>query len=119
MTASVVKTDDGAGNMLLSCKEANEELVWDKLTEMMENKTVVHGKIGGIVNAGVIMYVEGVRGFIPASKLDLHYVEDTEVYLGREVDAIIINVEEENKKTSIICKGCIDKKSAGGEKRQD
>lgn len=111
LTASVVKTDDGAGNMLLSCKEANEELVWDKLTEMMENKTVVHGKIGGIVNAGVIMYVEGVRGFIPASKLDLHYVEDTEVYLGREVDAIIINVEEENKKLVLSVKDVLIKKA--------
>ena len=110
MTASVVKTDDGAGNMLLSCKEANEELVWDKLTEMMENKTV-DGKIGGIVNAGVIMYVEGVRGFIPASKLDLHYVEDTEVYLGREVDAIIINVEEENKKLVLSVKDVLIKKA--------
>lgn len=46
LTASVIKTDDGAGNMLLSCREANEELVWDKLKDMMENKTVIHGKIG-------------------------------------------------------------------------
>lgn len=111
LTACVVKTDDGAGNMLLSCKEANEELVWEKLTEMMENKTVIHGKIGGIVNAGVIMYVEGVRGFIPASKLDLHYVEETEAYLGKEVDALIISVEEEHKKLVLSVKDVLIKRA--------
>ena len=111
LTASVIKTDDGAGNMLLSCREANEELVWDKLKDMMENKTVIHGKIGGIVNAGVIMYVEGVRGFIPASKLDLHYVEETEGYLGKEVDAVIIDVEEEQKKLVLSVKDVLIKKA--------
>ncbi len=97
--------------MLLSCREANEELVWDKLKDMMENKTVIHGKIGGIVNAGVIMYVEGVRGFIPASKLDLHYVEETEGYLGKEVDAVIIDVEEEQKKLVLSVKDVLIKKA--------
>ena len=111
LTASVMKTDDGAGNMLLSCREANEELVWDKLKDMMENKTMIHGKIGGIVNAGVIMYVEGVRGFIPASKLDLHYVEETESYLGKEVDAVIIDVEEEQKKLVLSVKDVLIKKA--------
>ena len=111
LTASVIKTDDGAGNMLLSCREANEELVWDKLKDMMENKTVIHGKIGGIVNAGVIMYVEGVHGFIPASKLDLHYVEETEGYLGKEVDAVIIDVEEEQKKLVLSVKDVLIKKA--------
>ena len=97
--------------MLLSCREANEELVWDKLKDMMENKTMIHGKIGGIVNAGVIMYVEGVRGFIPASKLDLHYVEETESYLGKEVDAVIIDVEEEQKKLVLSVKDVLIKKA--------
>lgn len=72
--------------------------VWDRLTKMMEEKTVISGKISGIVNAGVIMQVEGIRGFIPASKLDTKYVQDTNDYLGKKVEAIIINVEEENKK---------------------
>ncbi|MGN0299126.1 MAG: S1 RNA-binding domain-containing protein [Lachnospiraceae bacterium] len=98
ISATVIKTDDGKGNMVLSCKEATDVLAWNKLRQMMESKTVIHGKIGGIVNAGCIMYVEGIRGFIPVSKLDLNRVEDTNPYLGREVDAIIITVDEEKKK---------------------
>lgn len=72
--------------------------VWDRLTKMMEEKTVISGKISGIVNAGVIMQVEGIRGFIPASKLDTKYVEDTNDYLGKKVEAVIINVDEDSKK---------------------
>ena len=117
LTASVIKTDDGAGNMLLSRKEANDQLVWDKLKEMMEQKTIVHGKIGGVVNAGVIMYVEGIRGFIPASKLDLHYVENTEEYLGREADALIIDVNEEGKKLVLSVKDVLRQKAL--EERKD
>lgn len=98
ISATVVKTDDGKGNMLLSCKEATDVLAWGKLKQMMEDKKVIHGKIGGIVNAGCIMYVEGIRGFIPVSKLDLNHVDDTNPYLGKEVDAVIITVDEEKKK---------------------
>lgn len=103
--------------MLLSRKEANDQLVWDKLKEMMEQKTIVHGKIGGVVNAGVIMYVEGIRGFIPASKLDIHYVENTEEYLGREVDALIIDVNEEGKKLVLSVKDVLRQKAL--EERKD
>ena len=42
--------------------------VWATLTEYMNEKTVLTVKIGGVVNAGVIAYVEGVRGFIPDRK---------------------------------------------------
>lgn len=111
ISATVVKTDDGTGNLLLSKKEATDELAWDKLKEMMENRTVVHGKIGGIVNSGVIMYVEGIRGFIPASKLDLKYVEDTNEYLNKEVDAIIITVEAAAKKLVLSVRDVLQEKA--------
>ena len=44
-------------------------------------------KVGGIVNKGVIVYVDGLRGFIPASHLEIGYVEDTNPYLGKTVEA--------------------------------
>ena len=79
-------------------KDDPELLVWSTLREYMENKTVLQVKIGGIVNKGVIVYVEGVRGFIPASKLDVGYVENTEDWLNKTVDAIIITADEEEKR---------------------
>lgn len=104
LSATVVKTDDGAGNFVLSRKEANDELAWDKLEQMMDEKTIIHGVVGGIVNKGVIMYVEGIRGFIPSSKLELNYVEDTTPYLNKEIDAVIITVDKEKKRLVLSAK---------------
>ncbi len=85
-------------------KDDPELLAWNTLREYMEQKTVLPVKIGGIVNKGVIVYVEGVRGFIPASKLDVSYVEDTESWLNKTVDAVIITADEEEKRLVLSAK---------------
>lgn len=104
LTATVVKTDDGAGNMLLSCKDAAEELAWDKLQEAQKTKKVYHVKVAGAVNGGCVAYVEGVRGFIPASKLALEYVEEPADYLNKELDVQVISVDEEAKRVVLSAK---------------
>ncbi len=104
ITATVIRRDDGEGHIVLSKKEANDLLAWDKLREYQANRTILSVKIGGIVNKGVITYVEGIRGFIPASKLDVTFVEDTEQWLNKTVDAIIITVKEEEKKLVLSAK---------------
>lgn len=104
LTATVVKTDDGAGNMLLSCKDATEELAWDKLQEAQKTKKVYHVKVAGAVNGGCVAYVEGVRGFIPASKLALEYVEEPADYLNKELDVQVISVDEDAKRVVLSAK---------------
>ena len=104
LTATVVKTDDGAGNMLLSCKDAVEELAWDKLQEAQKTKKVYRVKVAGAVNGGCVAYVEGVRGFIPASKLALEYVEEPADYLNKELDVQVISVDEEAKRVVLSAK---------------
>ena len=94
ITATVLRLDDGEGNLLLSMKEASDIHAWKKLTTYQEEGTVLHVKIGGIVNAGVIAYVEGIRGFIPASQIGLTYVEDLNPLLGTELDVKVITVDE-------------------------
>ena len=104
LTATVVKTDDGAGNMLLSCKDAAEELAWDKMQEAQKTKKVYHVKVAGAVNGGCVAYVEGVRGFIPASKLALEYVEEPADYLNKELDVQVISVDEDAKRVVLSAK---------------
>lgn len=98
ISATVVRRDGGQGQIMLSRKEANDVLAWDKLKELQENGTNLKVKVAGVVKAGVVAYVEGIRGFIPASKLSLNYVEDTNEWLGRELEVRVINVDEEDKK---------------------
>ena len=87
--ATVLRKDDGQGNILLSRAEAADVLAWDKLKEFQESGEALDVVVKGIVNGGAIAYVEGVRGFIPASKLALNYVEDTEEYLGNGISGLV------------------------------
>ncbi len=102
--ATVVKMDDGEGNIQLSKKEANDILAWEKLKACQEEGTELSVKVAGIVPSGVAAYVEGIRGFIPASQLALSYVEATEEWLGKEVRVRVITVDESKKKLVLSAK---------------
>ena len=100
VSATVVRRDDGAGHILLSMKEAAAVLAWDKLKSMMENQENVSVKVTEVTKGGVVAYLEGIRGFIPASKLSLEYVEEVELetYLHKTLEVRVIGAEEENKR---------------------
>ena len=98
ITATVISTDDGEGNIELSMKEANENRLWDKFAAMMADRTIVNVKIAEIVKGGAVAYLEGVRAFIPASKLAAEYVENLEEYNGKTIEATVITADAEAKK---------------------
>ena len=98
ITATVMVTNDGEGNMVLSKKEANAVLAWDKLKKMMEERTVVKVKISEVVNAGAVAYLEGIRGFIPASRLSDEYVEDLKEWDGKTIEVTVITADEEERR---------------------
>lgn len=102
VSATVVRKDDGNGNILLSKVEASDILAWDKLQELKESGEILNVVVKGIVKGGVIAYVEDVRGFIPASKLSLNYVEDTEEYLNKPIQVRVFDVDKENKRLSFL-----------------
>jgi len=104
LEATVVRMDDGQGNILLSRKEANAVLAWDVLSQYMEEKTDINVKVSEAVNAGVVAYVEGIRGFIPASQLALSYVEDVESYVGQKLTVRVITVDREKEKLVLSAK---------------
>ncbi len=102
--SAVVLREDRSGNILLSTKQADDILAWDKLKKMMEEKIPATVRISEATNAGVVTYLEGIRAFIPSSKLALQFVEDTSSYVGRNINVIVINVDEENKKLVLSAK---------------
>ena len=67
---------------------------WNIVKDYLEKGTVLHVTIEGIVNGGAIAMVEGIRGFIPASRLSLSYIEDLESYLLKEVDVKVIEADQ-------------------------
>ena len=81
-----------------SFKRNEDTPVWEKFARLMEEKTPLQVEIAEVVNGGVTAYVDGIRGFIPASKLAASYVENLEEWVGKTIDVLVITVEEERKK---------------------
>ena len=67
---------------------------WNLVARYMKDKTNLTVTIEGVVNGGAITSVEGLRGFIPASRLSLSYVEDLEVFLNKEMEVRVIDVNQ-------------------------
>lgn len=67
---------------------------WNLIASYKENKTVLPVKVEGIVNGGAIAMVEGIRGFIPASRLSLSYIEDLESYLLKDIEVMVIEADQ-------------------------
>ena len=111
VSATVIRRDDGHGNILLSRVSAADVLAWDKLQELKESKEVLDVVVKGVVNGGVVAYVEGVRGFIPASKLSLQYVEDTNEYLNRPIQVQVFDVEKEDKRLILSAREILREKA--------
>lgn len=109
--ATVVKMDDGQGNIVLSKKEANAVLAWDVLESYLTDKKDVTVKVSEVVNAGVVAYLEGIRGFIPASQLDISYVEELEPYKGRTLDVRVITVDRAKEKLVLSAKEILREKA--------
>lgn len=111
VSAEVISLDDGNGNILLSRKQANDVLAWDKLKEYMENGTNLTVQIKGVVNKGVIAYVEGIRGFIPASKLSLSYVENLEDWLLKEIQVRVITADAQEHRLVLSAREILKEKA--------
>ena len=112
VTAVVLLAEDENGNIRLSMKDANETLAWEKVKEYMDQETILSLTVGGVVKGGVIVYVEGLRGFIPASLLSLGYVEDLNEWLKKEIEAKVTEVNPEKKRLILSCKAVLQEKAA-------
>lgn len=91
---------------------------WNRVTEYMEKKTVLPVKVEGVVNGGVIAMVEGLRGFIPASKLSLSYIEDLETYLLKDIEVQVIDVDQANNRLVLSAREILKEKERKARQEQ-
>ena len=84
---------------------------WNVVKSYMEKGTVLPVKVEGIVNGGAIAMVEGLRGFIPASRLSLSYIEDLETYLLKDIEVKVIDVDEANNRLVLSAREILQEKA--------
>ena len=94
---------------------AEEKISWEGLQQLMDEDTILSVQVKGVVNAGVITYVQGVRAFIPASQLSTSYVEDLNEWLNKTVDVKIITVDPEQKRL-VLSGRVVEQEKAAAEK---
>ncbi len=90
--ALVLQKEDKDGRLILSRKRAEYERAWNRVEEKFKNGEVVTGEVIEVVKGGLILDI-GLRGFLPASLVDLRRVKDLDMYLGTEIEARVIEMD--------------------------
>lgn len=117
----VVRVNDGDGNVLLSRKRIEDQKGMEEVEAAYQNKTVVTGKIVDVVRGGLIAMVNGVRIFIPSSQVSNKFIEDLNVFKGKELEFNIIELDKVKRRfiggrKALIEKEILEKKASIFEK---
>ncbi len=91
--ALVLQKEDKEGRLLLSKKRAQYERAWGQIEKVKEEDGVVNGTVIEVVKGGLILDI-GLRGFLPASLVEMRRVRDLQPYIGRELEAKIIELDK-------------------------
>ena len=108
----VVKVNDGEGNVLLSQKNIVSRKNWDALVAKYENNEYVEGVGKDVVKGGLIVDVDGVRTFVPASQLSERYVEKIDQFVGKPMKLKIIEVDKQKRRLVASRKAVLAEESA-------
>jgi small subunit ribosomal protein S1 len=91
--ALVLQKEDKEGRLILSKKRAQYERAWGTIEELKEKDEPVRGTVIEVVKGGLILDI-GLRGFLPASLVEMRRVRDLQPYVGRELEAKIIELDK-------------------------
>ena len=95
--AKVLSIDDEKEKLVLSKRAIDSENAWDQLQKHFEDQDVFEVVVADVVKGGLVADV-GVRGFIPASMVERHFVEDFSDYKGRTLRVKVKEIDRENNK---------------------
>ena len=91
--ALVLQKEDKDGRLILSKKRAQYERAWGTIEQLKEEDGVVTGTVIEVVKGGLIIDI-GLRGFLPASLVEMRRVRDLQPYVGQELEAKIIELDK-------------------------
>ncbi|WP_309114601.1 S1 RNA-binding domain-containing protein, partial [Saccharothrix sp.] len=91
--ALVLQKEDKEGRLILSKKRAQYERAWGTIEALKEKDEPVRGTVIEVVKGGLILDI-GLRGFLPASLVEMRRVRDLQPYVGRELEAKIIELDK-------------------------
>ncbi len=105
--AKVIKINDEEEKLILSKKVIDGEKAWVQLNQKFESGEVFEIEIADIVKGGLVADV-GVRGFIPASLVEKHFVEDFSDYKGKKLSVKVVEIDQEKNKVILSHKAVLE-----------
>jgi small subunit ribosomal protein S1 len=105
--AKIVSINDAKESLVLSKRQIDSPRAWEDLQAKFESGDAFEVAITDVVKGGLVADV-GVRGFIPASMVERHFVEDFSAYKGRTLKVKVKEIDRENNKVILSAKDVLD-----------
>jgi len=113
--ALVLQKEDKEGRLILSKKRAQYERAWGRIEEVMRSGQTITGPVIEVVKGGLILDI-GLRGFLPASLVDLRRVRDLQPYVGQELEAKIIELDRNRNNVVLSRRAFLEESQSEGRK---
>jgi small subunit ribosomal protein S1 len=114
--ALVLQKEDKEGRLILSKKRAQYERAWGRIEEVMQSGGTIKGPVIEVVKGGLIVDI-GLRGFLPASLVDLRRVRDLHPYVGQEIEAKIIELDRNRNNVVLSRRAFLEESQSEGRKK--
>lgn len=105
--ALVLQKEDKDGRLILSKKRAEYEKSWVRIEDLSRSSAVLSGKVIEVVKGGLILDI-GLRGFLPASLVDVRRVKDLHQYIGQELECKVIEMDRNRNNVVLSRRSVID-----------
>ena len=99
----------GDNGGILSKVKADRMVAWKEMEAVQERGETVQAQVNQVVKGGLVASVNGLRGFIPASQMELHFVKDLSVYVGQTVEAEIIEIDVHKQRLVLSRRNLLEK----------
>ncbi|MFD1395056.1 30S ribosomal protein S1 [Kroppenstedtia eburnea] len=106
----VIRINDEEDKLVLSKKAVDADRAWEELQQKFESGETLEAEVADVVKGGLVVDL-GVRGFIPASLVERHYVEDFSDYKGRKLSLKVIEIDPVKNKLILSRKAVLDEEA--------
>jgi len=111
LEALVLQKEDKEGRLILSKKRAQYERSWGNIERIKDEDGIVEGEVIEVVKGGLILDI-GLRGFLPASLVDMRRVKDLNQFLGRALEAKIIELDKNRNNVVLSRRAYLEKQKS-------
>ena len=114
--ALVLQKEDKEGRLVLSKKRAEYERAWNAVEAKFQSGETVEGEVIEVVKGGLILDI-GLRGFLPASLVDLRRVKDLTAYMGTRIEARVIEMDR-NRNNVVLSRRVVLEEARKAERQE-